>query len=266
MGEPVLRLEDVTAGYGPCAVLGGVSLDVRRGELLGILGPNGCGKTTLLRVASGVHRPQSGRVLLEGRDVAVLGAREVARRIAVLPQETSPVFPVSVLETVLLGRLPWHAGFAFEGEEDLERAEAALAEVDALPLRDRELTALSGGERQRVLLARALCQGGDVLLCDEPTAHLDLRHQASVFRCLRTLRDGGRAVVVVTHDLDLAAQACDRLAILATGRLLAVGPPREVLTGAAVAGAFGVEAEVRLDADGVPHVVRKLANAREASR
>jgi len=266
VGETALRLDGITAGYGPGSVLTGVSLDVRRGEMLGVLGANGCGKTTLLRVASGVHRPSEGRVLLGGRDVSSLGARDVAREIAVLPQETAPVFPMSVLETVLLGRLPWRGAFAFEGAEDVERAEAALSEVDALPLRDRELTALSGGERQRVLLARALCQGGDVLLCDEPTAHLDLRHQASVFRILRALRERGRSVVVVTHDLDLAAQACDRLALLGGGRLLAVGTPREVLTGDAIGRAFGVEAAVRTDEAGVLHVVRRLGNGRESGR
>lgn len=258
MADVRLELVDVVAGYGPCPVLTGVSLAVRGGEMVGILGANGCGKTTLLRVASGAVRPTSGSVVLEGRDLSAETPRDVARRIAVLPQESAPAFPVGVLETVLLGRLPWRTGPWFDGDDDVRAAEEALAAADALALRDRELGALSGGERQRVLLARALCQGGAVLLCDEPTAHLDLRHQASVFRCLRRLADGGRAVVVVTHDLELAAQACDRVVLLARGCVVAAGAPRDVLDGTAVSEAFGVEARVHVDAAGIPHVVRSL--------
>jgi iron complex transport system ATP-binding protein len=124
---------------------------------------------------------------------------------------------MAVLEAVLLGRHPWQPAFAFEGDEDLRLAREALHEVDAEHLAERDLSELSGGERQRVLLARALCQGGRVLLCDEPTSHLDIRHQAAVFRLLRSVADAGRAVVVVTHDVNLAAQACDRLAFLREG-------------------------------------------------
>jgi len=159
---------------------------------------------------------------------------------------------------VLLGRYPWHPAFAFESEGDLKAAREALKEVEAEGLADRDLGALSGGERQRVLLARALCQGGDVLLCDEPTAHLDLAHQASTFRLLRRLARGGRAVVVATHDINLAAQACDRLALLGGGGLLAVGTPREVITPAHLEAAYGIAASVETGPNGAPFVVRHL--------
>lgn len=258
MADPALELVDVRAGYGPREVLRGLSLRVERGELLALVGPNGCGKTTALRVASGVLRPTSGRVLVDGEDVTRLPARAVARRVAVLPQDAGPVFGVTALEAVLLGRHPWHPAFAFETARDVAAARDALAEVQADELADRDLLTLSGGERQRVLLARALCQGGDVLLCDEPTAHLDLGHQAAAFRLLRGLAKGGRAVAVVTHDLDLGARAADRMALLGAAGLVAAGPPREVLTPQNLRTAFGIEAVVRRDDDGHPYVLRQL--------
>ena len=256
MADPLLVLDRVSAGYGPCDVVRDVSLEVRAGEMLGILGPNGAGKSTLLRVAAGSLRPRSGRVSVDGRDVATTTPRDIARIVAVLPQETAPVFPTTVLETVLLGRFPWHATFAFESGDDVEAAESALREADALPLRDRDLGSLSGGERQRVLLARALCQGGRVLLCDEPTAHLDLRHQADVFSLLARRRDAGSAVVVVTHDLESAAQACDRLVLVAAGAIVASGRPEDVLTPNNTLAAFGVAVVARRE-DGTLRVARE---------
>lgn len=253
-----IAFEDVTAGYGGREVLSRLSLSVRPGELFGILGPNGCGKTTMLRLASGVLRPRAGTVRLLGENVAAQTPRTIARRAAVVPQDTAPVFAMAVLDVVLLGRYPWHPAFAFETREDIAAAHAALAEVGAESLSDRDFTTLSGGERQRVLLARALCQGGEVLLCDEPTAHLDLRHQAATFRLLRGLAAKGRTVVVVTHDVQLAAQACDRIALFGAAGLLAVGEPSSAVTSERLAAAFGIETLVHRDADGRPLVVRRL--------
>lgn len=266
MSDAALELQGIRAAYGPRApdVLHDVSLVVRPGEMLGVLGPNGAGKSTLLRVAAGVLRPGTGRVLLRGDDAAALAPREVARRVAVLPQAAAPVFPTSVLATVLLGRTPWHAAFAFESDEDVAAADAALSEVDALALRDRDLATLSGGERQRVLLARALCQGAPLLLCDEPTTHLDLRHQDEVFALLAEQAARGRAVVVVTHDIEAAARACDRLVLLAAGSVLAAGSAEDVLTDANARRAFGVPLSIRRDG-GALHVVRPVPEPRRRS-
>jgi iron complex transport system ATP-binding protein len=249
---------DVAAGYGPTNVLSGLSLSIGAGEMFGVLGPNGCGKTTMLRLVSGALRPRSGRVSLFGEDVAARSPRDLARRVAVVPQDTAPVFAMAALEVALLGRHPWHAAFAFESDEDVAAARAALAEVDAAHLEDREFATLSGGERQRVLLARALCQGGEALLCDEPTAHLDMKHQTSTFRLLRGLAAKGRTVVVVTHDVQLAAQACDRLALFGPSGLVAVGAPSDVVTRGNLAAAFGIDSEVGRDAAGRPLVARRL--------
>jgi ABC-type cobalamin/Fe3+-siderophores transport system ATPase subunit len=256
--EPLLALENISAGYPERAVLRGLSIAIAAGELVAILGPNGCGKTTLLRVASGVLAPASGRVLVGGDDLAGLAPRAVAQRVAVLPQDAGPVFSLTSLEAVLLGRHPWHPTFAFESADDVRLARAALDEVDAGHLADRDVLTLSGGERQRVLLARALCQGGELLLCDEPTTHLDLRHQTATFRLLRALARGGRGVVVVTHDLNLAAQACDRLVLLGPEGLVASGTPADVVTAGHLRAAYGIQASVsRTDGHG-PYVVRHL--------
>ncbi len=254
-----VTLENVRAGYRDADVLADLTLAVEKGELFGVLGPNGCGKTTLLRLVSGVLRPRAGRVTAAGADVGTAPPREMARRVAVVPQETAPVFAMAALEVVLLGRQPWHPAFAFESDEDIAAARTALADVDAGALADRDFATLSGGERQRVLLARALCQGGDVLLCDEPTAHLDLRHQAATFRLLRALAARARTVLVVTHDVQLAAQACDRVALFGPGgRVVACGTPAEALTTETLAAAFGIRAAVSRDEAGRPLVVRRI--------
>lgn len=257
-----LTVEGVSAGYGGRRVLRDLRLACAPGELLGVLGANGSGKSTLLRVASGVLRPEAGTVLVGERDIATLSRREVARHVALLPQDSGPVYPISALDVVLLGRHPWQPAFAFEGDEDVDLARAALNEVDAAHLAERELSTLSGGERQRVLLARALCQGGGVLLCDEPTSHLDMRHQSAVFRLLRTVADRGRAVVVVTHDVNLAAQACDRLVFLRadpTGATVAAaGRPSDVVTAEVLRETYAIDVAVERDEQDVPVVRRRL--------
>lgn len=258
-----LTIEHLGAGYaGSARVLRDLSLTCAAGELLGVLGANGSGKSTLLRVAAGVLPPETGTVRVGGDDLASLSPREIARRTALLPQDAGPLFPIAALDAVLLGRHPWQPAFAFEGDEDIESARAALREVDAEHLAERDLSTLSGGERQRVLLARALCQGGSVLLCDEPTSHLDMRHQSAVFRLLRRVADAGRAVVVVTHDVNLAAQACDRLAFLREepggAMLAACGAPAEVVTAAVLHDAYGIDVEIEKDTSGLPVVRRRL--------
>lgn len=255
MREPALRLDAVDLGYGDRAVLRGVTVAAREGEVLGILGPNGSGKTTLVRGATRVLAPRAGGITLLGRPLALYDRRELARALAVIPQEGTPLFPFTVLETVLMGRAPWLRPFAFEGEEDLRAAREALRAVGAEELAGRDLAEISGGERQRVVVARALAQGTRVLLADEPTAHLDLRHAVAVFALLRELTDArGLAVVVVTHDLNLAAAHCDRLVLLSRGVVAAEGTPTEVLRPDLLEEAFGTPVWVGSRSDGTPFV------------
>jgi iron complex transport system ATP-binding protein len=223
-----------------------VSLAVERGSFTGLLGPNGCGKTTLLKMMAGVLRPASGTVTLAGRALADMPRRIAARHVAVVPQDTHPAFDYTALEIVLMGRHPHLGATQLEGPSDLAIAHESLASTGTLHLADRPFTSLSGGERQRVVIASALAQQPDVLLLDEPTASLDLGYQLEVAALLRRLsREHDVTMVMATHDLNLAASMCDALALLRQGRLLRHGPTADVLTGTAVRQLYDVEADVR---------------------
>jgi iron complex transport system ATP-binding protein len=226
-------------------VLDGVSLAIARGAIVGLLGPNGSGKTTLLRLLSGTLTPDRGRVSLDGRAIATLSRRELARRIAVVPQETHSAFDFSALEIVLMGRYPHLGAFELEGAGDLAIARRAMADTGTAALEDRRFAALSGGEKQRVVIAGALAQASDVLLLDEPTASLDLGFQFEIAALLSRLnRDRGTTMVVSTHDLNLAATLCTELVLLRAGRVIAQGTTDAVLTPAHIRELYGVIAEV----------------------
>jgi iron complex transport system ATP-binding protein len=249
-GSPLLALEAVRVQLAGRDILAGVSLELHAGEILTLAGPNGAGKTTLLRVASRVLAPSAGRVLVGGRPAGAVSRRELARQLAVVPQEAQLAFPFTAGEVVLMGRTPHLPLLGFEGPADVERARAAMAQVGVAHLADRSVLSLSGGERQLVLVARALAQEAQVLLLDEPTAHLDLRHRVAVLDRLRDFAARGGGVLVVSHDLGLAAGAADRLALLCQGRLAGVGPPERVLQPDALRRVFGVDAEILRGAHG----------------
>lgn len=251
-----LAAEAVSAGYGARVVLDDVSLELEAGDVVGVIGPNGGGKTTLVRVLAGAVAPVRGAVTLGGQPLVTFARREIARRLAVVAQDPRVDPGFSALEVVLMGRAPYTVGLGLPGVDDLRRAAAALEEVDAAALAGQPLDRLSGGERQRVFLARALVQQPAVLLLDEPTAHLDLRHQAAVLDVARgRARNDGVAVLAVLHDLNLAARFCDRLLLLAAGRVLATGRPHEVLTAARLPAVFGQGVEVRAGSDGEAPIV-----------
>ena len=222
----------------------GVSIDVVRGSLTGLLGPNGCGKTTLLKLLAGVLTPHEGRVLLHGQPLASMPRREAARHIATVPQETHPAFDFTCLEMVLMGRHPHLRRFELEGPNDLAIAHRSLAATGAAHLADRLYPTLSGGEKQRVVIAAALAQAGDTLLLDEPTASLDLRFQLDIATLLRDLNRHGVTMLLATHDLNLAATLCDRLVMMRDGRVIAHGPTADVLSADAIRALYDVEAEV----------------------
>ena len=241
----MLRAEHVSFGYGNGFTLLDATADIAPGSLTGLLGPNGCGKTTLLKLLSAVLRPQQGRVLLGERPLAMMTRRELARHIAVVPQETHPAFEYSVLDMVLMGRHPYLGPFQLEGPADLEIARASLAATGTEHLASRNYMTLSGGEKQRVIIAGALAQATEVLLLDEPTASLDLRYQLDIATLLARLnRDRRVTMVLATHDLNLAASICDRLVVMRGGRVLAQGATRDVLTGDTVRQLYDVDADV----------------------
>lgn len=236
-------------------VLRDVSLDVAPGTRLGILGPNGSGKTTLLKLLAGVLAPTSGTVTMDGVALTRLPRRAVARRLAMVPQNTHPAFDYTVLELALMGRYPHLGAFEVESQADLDIAHQALTTTGTAEFAGRLFSTLSGGEQQRVVIASALTQQAELLLLDEPTASLDPGYQLEIAELLRALhRDSGIGLVLSTHDLNLAASVCDTLVLLREGTVAAAGPVAEVLTPDAIASLYGIEADVRHH-DAVGHLV-----------
>jgi iron complex transport system ATP-binding protein len=230
-GATALDVSSLTVAYGARVALRDVSLSLPVGELLGLVGPNGSGKTTLIRAVSGVVAPQAGGVSLNGDDTLRLSPKEVALRVAVVPQNPQLPPAFTALELVLMGRTPHLKLLQGEGQGDLRAARRAMLATDTWELAGRRIGELSGGERQRLLVARALAQETPLLLLDEPTAHLDVGHQAATLRLMaRLCRSEGKAVLAAVHDLTLAAQFCHRLVMLHQGRVIAEGAPGEVLT------------------------------------
>ena len=231
-------------------MIDGVSLEISAGDIVGILGPNGSGKTTLLRLLSGVLTPESGTARLDAAQVLRVPRRTLAQRIALVPQETSLAFDYTVLEIVLMGRYPHLGAFEVEGPADLAIAMHALEATGTAGFADRPFRTLSGGEKQRVVIASALAQldagtgramAQKVLMLDEPTASLDLKYQFEIGAVLRRLHDAsGLTIVLSTHDLRFAVSLCTRIVLLSSGRILAQGPPSEVLTPALVSQLFDV--------------------------
>lgn len=249
-----LSVNNISVGYDEREVLSGVSFDLREGEIACLLGANGAGKTTLIKALNASLPSAAGRIQIDGRDLNSLSRREIAKNIAVVAQENETRFPVTVLEFVLSGRFVHGAAFGWETDEDISAAMKALKDCDLEDYASRLMNNLSGGERQRVVLARAVATNARILLLDEPTANLDLAHQALMFRLVRERCRHGSSAVVITHDLNLAAEFGDEVLMLKNGRVLAKGAPAEVLTAENIRSCF--EVEVLLDVHPVTGGVR----------
>jgi iron complex transport system ATP-binding protein len=238
----MLTAREISVSFGSRRVIDGVSLEVRSGEVVALLGPNGSGKTTLLRSLNGTIPVDRGEILIDGAPIQSLSRRQIARRIAVVAQENETKFPITVTEFVLAARFAGGAAFGWESDEDTAAAEKSLRLCDLEEYSGRLMNELSGGERQRVVLARALAAETDVLLLDEPTANLDLAHQALMFTLVRDrCRNAGAAAIVITHDLNLAAAFADRVLLLKSGKLVAAGTPADVLTPENVRNVYDVQ-------------------------
>ncbi|MCG2677199.1 ABC transporter ATP-binding protein [bacterium] len=226
----MLNIKNLTCGYDSKIVLRDISLRIESRELVGIIGPNGSGKTTLLRAITKIIKPAKGEILFEGKNIEELRYKELAKNIAVVSQSPAINF-MSVEEFVLLGRIPHYKRFQFlETNKDKEIAKKCAILTDTLKLKDRPMSEISGGERQLTLIARALTQEPKLLLLDEPTAHLDITHQAAILDLIRRLnREFGLTVIMVLHDLNLASEYCHRLVLINEGRIYKTGLPQEVL-------------------------------------
>jgi iron complex transport system ATP-binding protein len=237
-------IDGLVCRFGAIRALDGITLSIDEATLHGLVGPNGSGKTTLLRAIAGAIAPLEGRVLVEGAQPHLTPAAALARVMAVLPQHPVAPLGVTVREAVSWGRIPHLGRLAGAGARDLRAIDRALEAAGVSDLAGRPVQTLSGGERQRVLIARAIAQEPRILLLDEPTAHLDVAHQAEVMEVVRRLARGGLTVVAALHDLTLVADYCDRVTLLASGRLRASGPPAAVLTDDAIRDTYGAAAAV----------------------
>ncbi len=241
----MLKVQNISALYQQRMVLEKISFQLEEGEYLGIIGPNGAGKTTLLKIMTGVKSPLAGEVLVDGKNLSRLCRKEIARIMAVVPQSSfvPPLFTVE--DVVLMGRYPHQKSRFANTEEDIKGAEEAMRATNTTDFRQRPVSELSGGERQEVIIARALAQEPKILLLDEPTANLDIKHQMKILGLVRSLvKEGGITAIMVIHDLNLAARFCDRLILLHNRKIQAQGEPEGVLTPQNLKEAYEVDVAV----------------------
>src|SRR4030043_137359 len=227
----MIEVDSIFFRYHQDWVLQDVSFQLRKGEFVGVIGPNGSGKTPLLKILYRLLSPQQGEVFFDRLSLKKMSRGEIAKKIAVVAQETYPAFPFRAIEMVLMGRSPYLGHLMFENPKDLEIAKKAMEWTETLPIAERSIDELSGGERKRVFIARALAQEPEIILLDEPTANLDIHHQIDFLDLVLHLnREKGLTIVMASHDLNIASEYSDRLILLREGRIYKIGPPREVIT------------------------------------
>ena len=238
----ILQADKISFSYNGAWVLRDVTFEIQTGDFVGLIGPNGSGKTTLLKLIDDILQPLEGTIRIHGTPVRQMKREALAKIVSVVPQESPMIFPFMVQEVVLMGRAPHLGKWRFEGEKDFAIMRRAMEMTDTLALAGRNMNRLSGGERQRVLIARALAQEPQLMLLDEPTAFLDIRHQVEFFNLIKTLnRNQGLTVMAVTHDINLAAQHAGRIILLYCGKNYAIGKPAEVITAANIKEVYDVD-------------------------
>jgi len=248
-----LRVRDVEFSYASIPVIKDICLEVAESEILGIVGPNGAGKSTLIRCIDRILAPQKGTVLLDGKDIKKLNRMEIARKMGYVPQSASQIFSTTVFDTVLMGRRP-HLSWR-SNEKDIGKVLEVLQMLKIEDLAMRDINELSGGQKQKVFIARALAQEPDVLLLDEPTSNLDIKHQLEVMEIIKNIvRDKGISAVIAIHDLNLAARYSDRIVMMDNGRIFAAGNPSSVLTQDNIKLVYGVEVIVS-NHNGTPYII-----------
>ena len=265
--ESAVRVERVQINFEGTVILRDVELNVTQGEIFGLIGPNGVGKSTLINVISGIVSPNSGRVFLNGEDVSHLQPKERARQVAIVPQNPSSAPGFKALDMVLMGRNPHLGLLEWEGHYDLNICQKAMELTNTWQFRDRYVRSLSGGERQLVFIARALVQEASVLLLDEPTAHLDIGFQSEVLELIRQLRSSsGLTVMMAMHDMTLAGQYCDHIALMNKGTVHSIGEPEKVLTSDNIYRVFGADVTIiKHPIHGTPVIVSVGSNVRKVA-
>ncbi|MCR3956468.1 MAG: heme ABC transporter ATP-binding protein [Gudongella sp.] len=237
--------KNLVFGYSSTPVIRDVSFQVDKGEFISILGPNGSGKSTLLKTINGLYIPSSGRIELMGENIERYKRRDIARRISLVPQDTSLQFEFTVEEVVTMGRHPFKGRFEKEDERDRKLIYEAMEMTNTFDIRDRLITEISGGERQRVYIAKALAQNTEIILLDEPTSHLDINHQIDILNLLRRMnQEKGITIILVIHDINLATRFSDRILLLKKGSIISQGTPEDVITTENILNAYGMRAAV----------------------
>jgi len=261
----VLCVDNISFGYNKSLLYDGLSFALPEGSFTAILGPNGVGKSTVIKNICALLPMRAGRILFCGRDVTALSVRELAKGMAVVNQQNDISFDFTVEETVFMGRLPHMQPWERESAKDREAVRKALAMTNCAPLAGRLITTLSGGERQRALLARALAQEPLLLLLDEPTSHLDIKHRLEIMSILAQLNKKGMTIAAVLHDINLAMQFADQALLLNEGRLEACGPPHEVLTPENINRVYQVRTELAQTSDGARHLLPLSGGGEESN-
>jgi len=253
---PVIDARNISFSYATKPVMGDVSFTIDEAQVVAVIGPNGSGKTTLLKIINGTLFPDDGQMLIDGKETGRWQRKEIAQKVAIVPQETAMIFPFYAEEIVLMGRFPHLGRYGFEDKKDYKIVHEAMEKTDTLAFADRRFSELSAGERQRVLIARALAQEPKVLLLDESTVFLDLKHQSQFLALLRQLNTEQQLMVIfVTHDINLAAQNADRIILLYFGKIYAIGKPVEVITAANIKEVYDVDVLVDQNPqNGLPRV------------
>lgn len=240
-----LEVKNLSFGYGKENILDNISFRIKQGEFISIIGPNGSGKSTLLKLLNNIYKPKSGTILVQGRNIKDYNGKELARSIALVPQNTVIDYGFTVEDIVLMGRYPYIGRFEKEKEEDYQIVDKALKLTNTYNLKKRRINEISGGECQRVIIAKALAQNPDIILLDEPTSHLDINHQMEIVKLLEELnKKQGTTIVLVIHDINLAARYSDRILLLNEGRILAVGEPSIVINEPNIERAYNLEVAI----------------------
>lgn len=254
---PVLRIKGLVKDFDGFLALDGVDLEFGSGMLIGLIGPNGCGKSTMMKCISRIHEQTSGTIEVDGKDISVMKSAEVAKLVASVPAEAGQTFGISVMDMIMLGRYPFVDRIWWENPEDERITREAMRTFGIDHLRRKQVALCSSGERQRALIAKAYVQEPKLMLVDEPTSHLDMKYKLQVMEYLRSMARSEMTVMVAEHDISLMARYCDVCVIMKAGRIVAVGEPREVITEQLIKEVYEVEARVGLDADGEIYVLPK---------
>ena len=254
--ELVVKVDDISFSYGTkrnlCSkTLKGITINAGKGQLIGIMGPNGCGKTTFMRCINKVLKPQEGAIYIDGKDVDRLKMMEIAKICANIPADVPDDFHLSVEEFVSLGRYPYITGIWWEGEKDEQLVREAMDSYHVTHLCDRKLGELSSGEKARVLLAKGAVQQPKILLADEPSAHLDLKFKLQVMQALKDLSHQGVTVITASHDINLIAKYCDLVIVISEGSILSYGPPAEIIKEEIIRSVYGVEVSIVREGEGI---------------